>query len=85
MPFGARASTPLMNDRVDFFCAHSEHQGSEPNDALTMHKDRWAYCAAGASEPHEWQPTGGMSLNDVKRLARWHPIRPVDTTDQRSD
>jgi hypothetical protein len=74
-----------MNDRVDFVCAHPAHQGSEPNDALTMHKDRWAYCAGGAGETHDWRPTGGMSLEDVKRLVRSHPIRPLDTTGQRSD
>ena len=81
MPFGARASFSLMNDRIDFFCARAEHQGSEPNDALTMHEDRWAYCAAGAAEHHDWHsmPAGGMSLEDAKQFARGHQIRPVDT------
>jgi hypothetical protein len=76
-----------MNDHVDFVCARAEHQGSEPNDALTMHEDRWAYCPAGAGEPHEWRsmPTGGMSLDDAKQHVRRHPIRPLDTTAQRSD
>jgi hypothetical protein len=74
-----------MNDRVDYFCARSEHQGAEPNDALTMHKDRWAYCPAGAGEPHSWQSTGGMSVDDVKRFVVRHPIRSVGTSDQRSD
>jgi hypothetical protein len=76
-----------MNDRVDFFCARADHQGSEPDDALTMHEDRWAYCSGGAGEPHDWQPipTGGMSLEEAKRFVRRHPIRRVDTTDQRSD
>ncbi len=76
-----------MNDRIDFFCARAEHQGSEPNDALTMHEDRWAYCSAGASEHHDWRsmPTGGMTLEDAKRFARRHQIRPVDTTGQPSD
>jgi hypothetical protein len=73
-----------MNDRVEFFCALPEHQGSEPNDALTMHKDRWAYCSAGAAEPHDWQSTGGMSLDDMKRFARRHPIRSLGT-DRPSD
>ena len=74
-----------MNDRVDYFCARPEHQAPEPNDALTMHKDRWAYCAAGAAEPHDWKATGGMSLDYVKRFVRLHPIRPVDAEEQRSD
>jgi hypothetical protein len=67
-----------MNDHVDFFCARPEHQGPEPNDALTMHDERWAYCPAAKSEPHDWQPTGGMSLRDVKRFTLRHPIRRVD-------
>ena len=74
-----------MNDRIDFVCVRAEHEGSEPNDALTMHEDRWAYCPAGASEHHDWRPTGGMSLDHVKQLVRSHPIRLPDTTDQRSD
>ncbi len=74
-----------MDDRIDFVCARAEHQKSEPNDALTMHEDRWAYCSSGAGEPHDWRPTRGMSLNDAKRFARLHEIRPFDTTDQHSD
>jgi hypothetical protein len=74
-----------MNDRVDFVCARADHQGSEPNDALTMHEDRWAYCSGGAGEPHDWRPTGGLSLNDAKRFVGPDPIHPVRPTDQRSD
>ena len=69
-----------MNDRIDFFCARAEHQSSEPNDALTMHEDRWAYCSGGAGADHDWQPTGGMSLDDAKRFVRPQPMRPIDTT-----
>ena len=59
-----------MNDRVDFVCARADHQGSEPEDALTMHEERWAYCPSAAREAHEWRPvpTGGMSVEDVKRF-----------------
>ena len=67
-----------MDDRVDFFCARPDHQGPEPTDALTMHEERWAYCSAGKSESHDWQPTGGMSLEDVKGFALRHPIPRVD-------
>ena len=74
-----------MNDRVDFFCARAEHQGAEPNDAVTMHDDRWAYCAAGAREDHDWRPTGGMTLEGVKQFVQRHPIRVLEPTDQRSD
>ena len=70
--------TFAMDDRVDFFCARPDHQGAEPNDALTMHQERWAYCPAAKSEPHDWQATGGMSLEDVKRFALRHPIRRRD-------
>jgi hypothetical protein len=74
-----------MNDRVDFVCARAEHQGPEPNDALTMHEDRWAYCSAGVGDHHDWRPTGGMSLDDAKRFCQPHAIQPVDPADQRSD
>jgi len=40
--------TLSMNDRVDFFCARPDHQGAQPDDALTMHNDRWAYCLLAA-------------------------------------
>ena len=81
----SRASILCMNDRVDFFCGRPEHQGAEPNDALTMHDDRWAYCPAAASAPHNWQSTGGMSLDDVKQFVLGHPIRLVRTPGTRSD
>jgi hypothetical protein len=85
MTFGGRASISLMNDRVDFVCARADHQRSEPNDALTMHQDHWAYCSGGAGEPHDWRPTGGMSLDDAKRFVGPHPVPPVRLADQRSD
>jgi hypothetical protein len=87
MPVVVRASISLMNDRIDFFCARAEHQGSEPNDALTMHEDRWAYCSGGAGEDHDWRsmPAGAMSLEDAKQFARQHQTRPIDATGQRSD
>ncbi|MEK6225006.1 MAG: hypothetical protein AABM40_01790 [Chloroflexota bacterium] len=74
-----------MNDRVDFVCARTGHQASEPDDALTMHEDRWAYCPGGAREHHDWRPSGGMSLEDAKQFVRRQAIRQVDTTGQRSD
>jgi hypothetical protein len=76
-----------MDDRIDFFCARAEHQGSEPNDALTMHEDRWAYCAAGARAPHDWHamPGSGMSLEDAKQFVRRQRIRQANRTSQRSD
>jgi hypothetical protein len=57
-----------MNDRIDFVCVRAEHQVSEQNDALTMNEDRWAYCPGSAGDDHDWRPTGGMSLQDVKRF-----------------
>ena len=87
MQFAVDASISVMNDRIDFFCARAEHQMFGPGDALTMHEDLWAYCAAGAGEPHDWRamPAGGTSLDDAKQLVRQHAIDPADTTGQRSD
>jgi len=73
-----------MNDRVDFFCARSDHLRIEPNDALTMHGDRWAYCAGGKGAPHDWRPTGGMSFADVQRFVRRHAAPRVETRDERT-
>jgi len=75
-----------MDDRVDFVCARADHRRSEPNDALTMHQDLWAYCPGGAAKDHDWHlmPAGGKSLDDAKRFVS-QPIDPVDSTAQRSD
>jgi hypothetical protein len=43
-----------------------------------MHEDRWAYCPSGTDERHQWQPTGGMALEDLKRFTARHPIKPLD-------
>jgi hypothetical protein len=67
-----------MTDRIDFVCARPDHQGFEPNDSVTMHEDRWAYCPSGTDERHQWQPTGGMALEDLKRFTARHPIKPLD-------
>jgi len=87
MHVAAAASISVMNDRIDFFCARAEHQAFGPDDALTMHEDLWAYCAAGAAEQHEWRPMpiGGTTLDDAKQFIRRGSIHPIDATDQRSD
>jgi hypothetical protein len=69
-----RCVKPLMDDRVEYFCSRPEHQGAEPNDALTMHRDRWAYCPSGKSDGHDWRATGGKSLDEVKRFGARYPI-----------
>jgi hypothetical protein len=74
-----------MNDRVDFVCVRADHQGSEPDDALTMHDDRWAYCPAAARERHDWRITAGISVEEAKQLIRRHPIREGDRSIQRTD
>ena len=87
MPCAAPASFSVMNDRVDYICARAEHQGSEPDDVLTMHEDRWAYCPGGARADHDWRsmPAGAMSLQDAKQFVQRQSIPRVDATDQRSD
>lgn len=76
-----------MNDRIEFFCARADHQVSEPNDAVTMYQDRWAYCLAGAGGQHDWHsmPGGAMSLDDAKRFLALYLIQPISPRDQRSD
>jgi hypothetical protein len=74
-----------VNDRIDFVCTRVEHRSSEPNDGLTMHEDRWAYCPAGSDHRHDWQSTGGLSLDDAKRFAQRPQIRLAGPTPQPSD
>ena len=68
----------MMDDRVEFVCALRSHRRREVNDALTMHREKWAYCPAGKREPHDWRPTGGMSLDEVKRFARERSMRRLE-------
>jgi hypothetical protein len=74
-----------VNDRIDFVCSRREHGTSQPNDGVTMHEDRWAYCSAGADHRHDWQSTGGMSLEDAKRFAQRSPVQLIGPTPQPSD
>ena len=75
---GALLRQPIAGRSRRVLLRAPDHQGPEPTDALTMHEDRWAYCSAGKSESHDWQPTGGISLEDVKGFALGHSIRRVD-------
>jgi hypothetical protein len=74
-----------VNDLIDFICTRPEHRSSEPNDALTMHEDRWAYCPAAGVQRHDWQPTGGVSIDDAKRSAQRPEIRLGGPAAQPSD
>ena len=74
-----------MNDRIEFVCVRAEHQASEPNDSVTMHDDRWAYCPSRADDRHQWQSTGGMSLEDLKWFIARKAIRPLERAPQPSD
>jgi hypothetical protein len=74
-----------VNDRVDYLCTRPEHQGAEPNDALTMHDERWAYCPTARTGPHEWRPTGGIPVEQAKALVRESSGRAISAVDQRSD
>jgi hypothetical protein len=56
-----------MNERIDFYCAEPSHLTTDLVDRLTMHEERWAYCASGAAGTHRWQSTGGMTLSMLKR------------------
>src|SRR5438477_13163691 len=55
---GALLRQPIAGRSRRVLLRAPDHRGPEPTDALTMHEDRWAYCSAGKSESHDWQPTG---------------------------
>ena len=49
--------------------SHFEENGSI--DHLTIHEREWAYCHGDVrTSGHEWRPTGGTTLTEIKMIAR---------------
>lgn len=61
-----------LNSLVHFYCASPDHRAeARANGApITIHEGRWAYCAGGSHEGHEWQPTGGLEYHEL--VIRFH-------------
>ncbi|TME63443.1 MAG: hypothetical protein E6I51_04255, partial [Chloroflexi bacterium] len=47
------------------------HNGKATPDHLTIHDGQWAYCPQDSrADEHEWQPTGGVRLSDMRAVVR---------------
>jgi hypothetical protein len=65
-------------DVVRYECIATSHQEVQPirQGGLTVHRGGWAYCETESPDtPHQWVPTGGISLELLKR----RPRRPRTT------
>ncbi len=58
----------MMTDQIDSVCVNPDHQATTLVEALTIHDERWAYCPSAQTDGHEWRTSGGMSLDELKRL-----------------
>lgn len=56
-----------------FRCAEPTHQHSTDaktvSQPITIHEGRWAYCAAGAADGHDWHEIEPAALSEVRRPA----------------
>lgn len=63
-----------MNTLVQYVCRAKDHQQLalfEANAAwapnpMTFYEGRWAYCPAGKSEGHDWQPIEGQKFEELR-------------------
>lgn len=56
---------------IQFRCVAEKHQQPKAgiSDLLTVYEGKWAYCPMDIrAKGHEWEPTGGLSVNDVRQL-----------------
>ena len=56
---------------IQFRCVSEKHQQPKAgvSDLLTVYERQWAYCPMDIrAKGHEWQATGGLSLNEVRML-----------------
>jgi len=56
---------------IQFRCVNEKHQEqrSSTSDTLTINEGAWAYCPMDVrAKGHEWQATGGLTLNEVRML-----------------
>lgn len=58
---------------IHFRCTNAKHQDARGgvSDTLTIHEGMWAYCPHDIRvKGHEWEPTGGVSMSEVRRLRK---------------
>jgi hypothetical protein len=67
----------MMTDQIDFICIRADHQVTTLVEALTIHDERWAYCPSAQTDGHEWRPSGGRSLGDLRTLLQTVPVTRI--------
>ena len=63
-----------MTDQIAFVCIRPAHQVTTFVESLTIHDEKWAYCPSAQTEAHEWRPSGGLSLDELKGLLQQFPV-----------
>lgn len=62
---------PEERGLIQFRCVAEGHLDPKSNtsDMLTIHQGKWACCPFDVrANGHKWEPTGGVSVNDIRRL-----------------
>ena len=73
-----------MTAPIDFICVRRDHyqEGlgrADGSGHYTLHRDRWAYCAAGKpTEEHTWKATGGVAPDALRHEIDWLTVGPRD-------
>ena len=59
-----------MASVIAFVCVAKRHGAAKGSrGGVTIHQGQWAFCeGSSATEDHDWQPTGGVALEQL--LAR---------------
>jgi hypothetical protein len=63
---------------IQYICRNPEHQTlahQDPMDdpsvnPITVYGKEWAFCPSGARAEHQWAPTGGMSVDELRNSLR---------------
>jgi hypothetical protein len=51
---------------IAFRCVRADHAQRSRRLTMTIHDGRWAFCQHdGATNEHQWVPTGGVTLREL--------------------
>ena len=60
-----RGEAKLPTNLIEFVCK-TPHEVLDES-MVTVHEDRWAYCASGGRGDHTWEAIPPTVLSDVRR------------------
>jgi hypothetical protein len=72
----------MKSNLVGYLCRARVHieasrkAGPPTGSPVTVHEGEWAYCPAGASVEHEWEPIEPVSLAQLKLVGRPRELAP---------